>query len=431
MKLCLISLGCSKNTVDSEYLAGLLEASGVQIVDDADDADVAIVNTCGFIRPAVEESISAILDLEKLKETGKLKKIGLVGCLLNRYGEDLIKELPSVDLWAGAEEWPAVIRGLGLTVATTSKRGRLPETRPWTRYLKVGEGCDTLCSFCTIPSIRGRARSIPIPQLVSRAQDLVREGAKEICLVGQDLTVYGRDLYGQSRLKELLTALDGELPSPVWLRLLYLHPSRIDEAFIDYIAASPRVLSYLDIPIQHVDPLILAAMNRRGDEKHIRRIFSYARQVDPDFALRTTILLGFPGEREEHFAKVLDFLEEAMIDRVGAFIYYPEEGTPAAAMEGQVSEEIKEIRYSRLMELQSELSLERQRTFEGKTLTVLIDEIDREGAMAWGRSYREAPEVDGMIGIPNDENLIKPGQFLEVRITDAAEHDLFAEVTGP
>ena len=431
MKLYLLSLGCSKNTADSERLAGLLEASGVEIVGDVGHADVAIVNTCGFIQPAVEESISAILDLEKLKASGKLQKIGLVGCLLNRYGQDLIKELPSVDLWAGAEEWPEVIKALGLAAVKTPKRGTLPETKLWIRYLKVGEGCDTFCSFCTIPSIRGRARSIPIPQLVSEAQNLALEGAKEICLVGQDLTIYGRDLYGESRLKELLSALDGSLPPDVWIRPFYLHPSGIDEAFIDFIVARPRVLSYLDIPIQHVDPQILAAMNRPPDAEHIRRIFTYAREADPAFALRTTILVGFPGEREEHFSKILHFLEEAMIDRVGAFIFSPEEGTPAALMEGQVDEEIKESRYSRLMELQSDLSLERQRAFEGKKLTVLIDEIDEEGALAWGRSYREAPEVDGLIGISNEKGEIQEGQFLEVRITDAAEHDLFAETAGP
>ncbi len=429
MKLCIVSLGCSKNTVDSENLIGLLEASGVEIVSDVGDADVALVNTCGFIQPAVEESVSAILDLELLKEQGKLKKIGVVGCLVNRYGNELKKELPSVDVWARAEEWGLAVRSLGLIPAAGPARGMLPETKPWTRYLKVGEGCDTFCSYCTIPSIRGRARSIGIPELSSMALDLAEKGAREICLVGQDLTIYGRDLYGEPRLRDLLSELDRQLPGDVWIRLLYLHPSRIDEPFIDFVAGHRRILSYLDIPVQHVDPEVLRRMNRPDDEKHIRRIFSYARKADPFFALRTTLMVGFPGETESQFSKVLDFLEQAMIDRVGAFIFSPEEGTPAADLPGRVPYEIGEDRYRRLMELQSEISLERQNLFVGKKLSVLIDEIDEEDCTAWGRSFREAPDVDGLIAVSGGSAL-KEGQLLEVRVVDAAEHDLFAEIAG-
>jgi ribosomal protein S12 methylthiotransferase len=429
VKISIISLGCSKNSVDSENLIGLLEASGVEVVSDVGEADVALVNTCGFIQPAVEESVNTILDLELLKEQGRLKKIGVVGCLVNRYGDELKQELPSVDVWAKAEEWALVARSLGLVPAAEPVRGMLSETRPWSRYLKVGEGCDTFCSYCTIPSIRGRARSIDIPRLSSMASDLAEKGAKEICLVGQDLTIYGRDLYGEPRLRELLSELDRELPRDVWIRLLYLHPSRIDERFIDFVAGHERILSYLDIPVQHVDPEVLKRMNRPSDEEHIRRIFSYARKADPFFALRTTIMVGFPGETESQFSKVLDFLEQAMIDRVGAFIFSPEEGTPAAAMEGRVSSEIGEERYRRLMELQSEISLERQKLFLEKKLRVLIDEIDYEDDTAWGRSYREAPEVDGLIGISGG-SVLEEGQCVEVRITDAAEHDLFAKIAG-
>jgi ribosomal protein S12 methylthiotransferase len=429
VKLCLISLGCSKNSADSENLIGLLEASGVEVVGDVDEADVALVNTCGFIQSAVEESVNAILDLELLKEQGKLKKIGVVGCLVNRYGDELKHELPSVDVWAKAEEWGLVVRSLGLIPEANPARGMLPETKPWSRYLKVGEGCDTFCSYCTIPSIRGRARSIGIPKLSAMALDLAENGAREICLVGQDLTIYGRDLYGEPRLKELLAVLDRELPRDVWIRLLYLHPSRIDERFIDFVAGHDRILSYLDIPVQHIDPMILKRMNRPADEEHIRRIFSYARKADPYFALRTTVMVGFPGETETQFSKVLNFLEHAMIDRVGAFVFSPEEGTPAAAMEDRVSPEIGEARYRRLMELQSEISLERQKLFVKKNLRVLVDEMDEEDGTAWGRSYREAPEVDGLIAISGGTAL-EEGQFVEVRITDAAEHDLFAEIAG-
>jgi len=415
--------------VDSEKLLGVLQAFGVPVVHDIAEADIAIVNTCGFIQSAVEENVNVILDLESMKEKGLLKKIGVVGCLVNRYGDELKKELPTVDLWAKAEEWGNVAAFFGGSMTFEGKRGILQETRPWSRYLKVGEGCDTFCSYCTIPSIRGKARSIPLPELLQEAQSLVQSGAKELCLVGQDLTIYGRDLYGDDGLRTLLRALDAELPEEVWIRMLYLHPSRIDESFIDMVAENPRILSYLDIPIQHIDDEILHRMNRPDKEGHIRRIFAYARSVDPLFALRTTIITGFPGETERQFNKVLNFLEEAEIDRVGAFMYSPEEGTPAAQMEGQVDASVKNSRYDRLMTLQAEISLERQRLFLGRTLSILVDEISQDDGFAWGRSYRDAPEVDGLVGVAEGAGLTE-GAFVEVLITDAEEHDLFAEISG-
>lgn len=415
--------------MDSEKLLGVLQAFGVPVVHDIAEADIAIVNTCGFIQSAVEENVNVILDLESMKEKGLLKKIGVVGCLVNRYGDELKKELPTVDLWAKAEEWGNVAAFFGGSMTFEGKRGILQETRPWSRYLKVGEGCDTFCSYCTIPSIRGKARSIPLPELLQEAQSLVQNGAKELCLVGQDLTIYGRDLYGDDGLRMLLRALDAELPEEVWIRMLYLHPSRIDESFIDMVAENPRILSYLDIPIQHIDDEILHRMNRPDKEGHIRRIFAYARSVDPLFALRTTIITGFPGETERQFNKVLNFLEEAEIDRVGAFMYSPEEGTPAAQMEGQVDASVKNSRYDRLMTLQAEISLERQRLFLGRTLSILVDEISQDDGFAWGRSYRDAPEVDGLVGVAEGAGLTE-GAFVEVLITDAEEHDLFAEISG-
>ena len=426
MKIHLLSLGCPKNSVDSENLAGLLRSCGAEIVEDVLDAEVGIVNTCGFIQPAVEESVSAILDLELLKEKGALGKIVVVGCLVNRYGEEMKKELPAVDVWARAEEWKRVAEGLGLRGGAPA-RGMLPETSSWSRYLQVGEGCDTFCSFCTIPSIRGRARSVPLPDLLAQGRLLAEQGAREICLVGQDLTIYGKDLYGAPRILDLLGGLEKELPPEVWIRLLYLHPSRIDEAFIDCISGSRNVLPYLDIPIQHIDETVLRRMNRPDSEGHIRRVFAYAREKDPLFALRTTLITGFPGETEEQFEKVLEFLQEARIDRVGAFVYSPEEGTPAARMKDQVDPAVREERYRRLMELQSGISLERQRFFEGRRLRVLVEEADAEEGYAWGRSYRDAPEVDGLVGIEGGGSL-KPGSFVEVLVTDAAEYDLFSEI---
>jgi len=429
VKIHLISMGCAKNSVDSEKLLGVLQALGLRVVQSIEEADMAIVNTCGFIQSAVEENINVILDLESMKEKGALKKIAVVGCLVNRYGDEMKKELPSVDLWAKAEEWEKVAAYFdpSIIAAPGNARGRLQETRRWSRYLKVGEGCDTFCSYCTIPSIRGRARSVPLSALLEEALFLVRNGAKELCLVGQDLTIYGKDLYGEPRLDELLSSLDRELPSDVWIRMLYLHPSRIDERFIDMVAGNARILSYLDIPIQHIDDDVLKMMNRPDKEGHIRRIFAYARSVDPLFALRTTIITGFPGETEKQFAKVLDFLEEAEIDRVGAFIYSPEEGTPAARMGGHIEESIKNSRYNRLMTLQAEISKERQRLSLGRKLKVLVDEVVRDDDFAWCRSYRDAPEVDGLVGVSGG-SILTEGSFVEVIITDAEEHDLFAEI---
>ena len=423
MKAFLLSLGCAKNTADSEVLAGMLKTAGHTLVENAEDADVAFVNTCGFIQPAVEESIGAILDLEQLKEQGSLRRIGVLGCLYNRYGEDLKKEIPSVDIWAKAEDWSSVLRALGSDACAPS-RGMLTETRRWTRYLKVGEGCDNVCAYCTIPSIRGRSRSVPVAAVVAQAETLVREGARELCLVGQDLTAYGRDLDGKTGLLDLLGALETSIPDDIWLRLLYLHPAQMDEAFIDRLLSFKKVLRYLDIPIQHIDDEMLRRMKRPGSASHIRRLFSHARKADPFFALRTTIIVGFPGETEAAFGKTLDFLEEMSIDRVGAFVFSPEEGTPAATMDGQIPDSVREQRYARLMESQSAISLERQGLFVGRTLRVLVEEIDREGELAWGRSYRDAPEVDGLVGV-SPVGTLQEGDFVSVSVTDAEEYDLF------
>ena len=436
MNIFFISMGCAKNSVDSEHLIGLLASVGHKIVDNVEKAQVGLINTCAFIQDAVKENVDAILDLELLKEQGKLEKIIVSGCIVNRYETELRQELPSVDLWAGAEDWDKIIaflgdgtQGAGSAVnlqddSSCSPRGLLSENKPWSRYLKVGEGCDTFCSYCTIPMIRGRLRSVPIPKLAAEARKLCAAGAREICLVGQDLTAYGKDLYGAPAIEALLRALDEILPEGTWIRLLYLHPDRITHEFLDFLMRAKKILPYLDIPIQHIDDAILTAMNRSPVAAHIKNIFQYARAKNPLFTLRTTIMVGFPGETEEQFQRVLDFLEDAEIDRVGAFMYSPEEGTKAALLPDQISDEIKEERYRRLMEVQAEILRERNALFIGKTLDVLIDEIDGEDDSAWGRSYRDAPEVDGMVCVFGGGKLV-PGSYVKAVIIDAAEHDLF------
>jgi ribosomal protein S12 methylthiotransferase len=427
MKVYCLSLGCAKNRVDSECLAGELERAGHVLVDDIGFADVGIVNTCGFIQPATEESIAAILDLEQLKNEGRLKKIGVVGCLVNRYSDDLIKEMPSVDFWARSEDWASVIRSMGGLPEKNRCRGRLPSSSKITRYLKISEGCGNKCTYCAIPGIRGGLRSLSIDTLVCEADQLVKEGASELCVVGQDLTVYGADIYGRESLTVLLDELERALPKNIWLRLLYLHPSRITTALLERVASGIQILPYLDIPIQHADPEILSAMNRKISPEELTSIFNTARSINDDFALRTTCMVGFPGEKKRHFDNLLAFVSATRFDRIGAFAFYPEEGTEAEKMEGRVSDSVKQKRLKKLMVLQEEISAERQEMFVGRVMDVLVERVDREASFAEGRSFREAPEVDGLVEIRNISDKIKEGDIVKVSMTEAMPHDMVGE----
>lgn len=426
----MLSLGCAKNQVDSERLANALVAWGYELVETVEEAGVAIVNTCGFIRPAAEESIRAILQMEELKANGRLEKIGVVGCLLNRYGETLRKELPSVDFWAEAEDWGTLGERLGQT-EPYCREGRmaLPGTLPWTRYLKIAEGCDNRCSYCTIPSIRGGVRSLPPDFLAKEAGELARQGAREICLVAQDLTAWGVDLFGKRSLHLLLRELESAVPEGTWLRLLYLHPSGIDDALLEQVLSSSRILRYLDVPIQHADAGVLRSMNREIPPGRLREIFGKIRGADPDFALRTTVMVGHPGEDEAAFGNLLDFIASVQFDRLGAFEFSPEEGTLSASLRNKVPRKVKKRRMDRLMRLQEEISLERQGRFEGRSLEVLVESVEPGEDLALGRSYREAPEVDGLVEIRGG-GALQPGCFVTVTVKEALEHDLVAEVQG-
>lgn len=427
MKIYCLTLGCAKNRVDSECLAGALAAAGHELVPSAEDAECALVNTCGFIRPAVEESIAAILDLEELKKDKKLQKIGVVGCLVNRYGEDLPSEVPLVDFWARTEDWKFVLEQLKTPGDDARRRGTLPLSSKYSRYLKISEGCGNCCTYCAIPGIRGPLRSLPVEVIVKEAAQLAEEGARELCVVGQDLTVYGTDTDGRPRLIELLDALESSLPHDLWIRLLYLHPSRVDRALLERVAAGRQVLPYLDIPVQHGDPEILAAMNRGIAPETLRGIFRTAREINPDFALRTTCMVGFPGEKKRHFDNLKNFVSEVRFDRMGAFTFFPEEGTVAAALEEQVPERTKNRRLGELMRLQEEISFERQRCFIGRELKVLVEKIEREEGYAEGRSFREAPEVDGVIEIRNVREDLKEGDIITLRVAEAMPHDMTGE----
>ena len=429
MKIYFVSMGCEKNTADSEHLTAQLESLGHEITDIPDGADVAIINTCGFIQDAVKENIDAILDLEGLKQEGVIKKIIVAGCLVNRYEKELREELSqTVDLFVRSEEWEKVIAFLGgVYNANCQAVSHAIDSKFWTRYLKISEGCNTLCSYCAIPMIRGRLRSVPVSQLVSEAHMLCAAGAKELCLVGQDLTVYGQDI--GSSLRELISALNSELPAGIWLRLLYLHPNRVDESLIDFLLTQSHVMHYLDIPIQHADSEILSRMNRPCPEGHMRRIFTYIRQQDPLFALRTTIMTGFPGENESAFTHVMDFVSDVEFDRLGVFVYSPEDGTPAAKLKGRVPRKAAESRCTRLTNLQAEIAHERSSLFIGREVDVLVEDIDAEAKEAWGRSYRDAPEIDGLVCVSSEgAGTLKTGDIIRAKIHDCNENDLFGEI---
>lgn len=426
--LHIVSLGCPKNAADSERLGGVMEAAGFRLMRRAEDAEVVIVNTCGFLQAAVEEGIQVIVELERLKKRGVIKKIAVVGCMLNRYGDDLKAEFPTVDYWARSEEWGALLREMGRDEPKTGGclRSDLSGT-PWTRWLKISEGCNSRCSYCAIPGIRGRLRSRPVAEIVSEAHALVAAGAKELCLVGQELSSYGEDLFGRPSLPLLLDELEKELPRGLWLRLFYLHPSLVDEKFLERVCASKLILPWLDIPIQHVDDKVLAAMRRPPVEKHIRALFRAGRAMNPDFAFRTTLMVGFPGETRAQFEKLLDFVEETGFDRLGAFTYSREDGTPAASFPNQIPEDEKTARYNELMELQQEISLVRQARFVGRTLDVLIDAPGEEPGVMAGRCYRDAPEIDGTV-IVSGARGVKPGSLVRVKITGSSEYDLSGEM---
>ena len=396
------------------------------MVGDAKSADIAILNTCGFIRTAVEENIAAILDLLELKNAGRLKLVGVVGCLVARYGDELKRGMPEVDFWAGCGDIGSILESAGVRgarVPDSLPRKRLPGDVPHVRYLKISDGCDNACSYCAIPSIKGPMRSRPVEDIVREAAVLAGDGAAEICLVAQDLTAYGRDTGLRGGLVSLLDALEASLPGDIWLRLLYLQPSGVDKALLERVAGGRQVLPYLDIPIQHSAPGILKLMNRRGDPRNLAGIFTTARSIRPDFALRTTCMVGFPGETRSDFSSLMRFLEEICFDRVGAFAFSPEEGTAALNMPRHVSERTKKSRLFRLMSLQEDVSLARQTLFVGRELDVIVDSVGEDGS-AEGRSFREAYDVDGVVCVSGVPGGVSPGGKIRAVMTGASEHDM-------
>lgn len=417
MKLYLESLGCDKNRVDSEkLLSELLEKyEGSEVTLDPSEADIVIVNTCSFIGPAKEESINTILDLAEYKKSGRLKKLIVAGCLVERYKDEIRKELPEIDEIASVKDY---VRRLD------SQMKRVESGERYTRYLKIAEGCDKYCSYCIIPRLRGHFRSIPMDMVLEEARELVEDGAKELILVAQETTLYGTDLYGKKSLHLLLHALS-EIEGLVWIRVLYCYPEEIELPLIEELRDNPKVCHYLDLPIQHSSDRILKAMNRKTRREELKEKIALLRREIPDICLRTTLITGFPGETEEDFQDVLSFITEERFDRLGVFPYSQEEGTPAASMENQIPESVKNKRLSRIMELQQEIAFQKAEEQRGRILKALITGYDEEEGRVILRSYMDSPEIDSFIFVKGPERV--SGEFVQVKVVDTEGYDLIGE----
>ncbi|MHB1418776.1 MAG: 30S ribosomal protein S12 methylthiotransferase RimO [Bacillota bacterium] len=438
-KVAIVSLGCAKNLVDTENMVGVLNEAGFQLTENPEDAGVILVNTCGFITAAKEESIDVILEMAQIKQLNPRAKLVVTGCLVQRYLGDLAETIPEIDGFLGTgktEHITAVIervlngeRVLDASGPIKPAEGNLPRvslTPSATAYIKIAEGCDNRCTYCAIPSIRGPYNSRPMESIVEEAKMLVHRGVKEVVLIAQDTTVYGWDLYGEYRLSALLRQMV-QVSGLEWIRLLYCHPYRIDDDLIQVIAGEPKICKYMDIPLQHAHQRVLRSMGRRGGPNQIAKLISKIRETIPDITLRTTMMVGFPGETETEFGCLLDFLQEARFDWAGVFSYSREEDTPAAAMTAQVDEEVKEERYHQLMMLQREITRERNNTWIGRVVKVLVEgKTQGDPDIYYGRTERCAPEVDGLVHF--SASAAQTGEFVQVLITAVDDYDLIGEM---
>ncbi|RHV50377.1 30S ribosomal protein S12 methylthiotransferase RimO [Lachnospiraceae bacterium OM04-12BH] len=439
MNILFVSLGCDKNLVDSEVMLGMLKERGYTFTDDQTQADAAVVNTCCFINDAKEESIQTILELAELKKTGQLKALVVAGCLAQRYQAEIQKEIEEVDAIIGTtalervvETLDEVLAGKGenhleaLDKAPLGGKERVLTTGGYFSYLKIAEGCNKHCTYCIIPKVRGEYRSVPMELLLDEARQLAGKGIKELILVAQETTLYGMDLYGEKKLPELLDRLC-EIEGLIWIRIMYCYPEEITQELIDVMKRQPKICHYLDIPIQSGSDRILKLMGRRTDTAQIEALVDHLREEIPDICIRTTFITGFPTETEEDFTETMEFINRMEFDRLGAFTYSPEEGTPASGMDGQVEEEIKIRRQQEMMELQQEIAFEAAENMKGRELTVMI-----EGKLAGedvyvARTYKDAPSVDGYLFVDTDWSLMS-GDFVRVRVTGANEYDLIGEI---
>ncbi len=438
VKVGMVSLGCAKNQVDGEMLMAALKKGGFETVDDAALADIAIVNTCGFIESAKKESIDEILELAQLKKEGRIKKLVVTGCLSERYQAEIHKELPEVDAVIGIGAngqiadllWQMLKDGF---VEVFPEKDKMPlcgerelSTPSWSAYVKIAEGCDNRCSYCAIPLIRGPMRSRTMEDIEAEAKALVENGAKELVLIAQDTSRYGIDLYGQFSLAALLQRLC-KIEKLKWLRVLYCYPDAITNELLDVMAGEDKVVKYIDLPLQHASGKLLKAMNRRGDRQSLTALIEKIRERIPGVILRTTLITGFPGETEEDFTELMEFVKEVKFDRLGCFAYSQEEDTPAASLPDQIDEELKNHRAEIVMDAQTRIMEEKGQAYLGKVLEVLVEGFDRYAECWFGRSAMDAPDVDGKVFF-TAEKKPRPGSFVQVEIEDCVDCDLYGSL---
>lgn len=439
MKIMFVSLGCDKNLVDSEMMLGQLLEKGYEFTDDEEQAEAVVVNTCCFINDAKEESINTLLEMAELRKNGQLKALIAAGCLAQRYKEEIQEEIPEVDAIIGTMAIDAIVEALAETLSGEAKnhyrdladapvygKKRVVTTGGHYAYLKIAEGCDKHCTYCIIPKVRGRYRSVPMESLLKEARELADSGVRELILVAQETTVYGKDLYGKKSLAELLRKL-AEIPGIYWIRILYCYPEEIDDELIAVIKEEDKICKYLDIPIQHAANSVLKRMGRRTTKEDLVEIIGKLRQEIPEICLRTTLISGFPGETREDHEEMYNFVNEMEFDRLGVFTYSQEEDTAAAIMDDQIGEEVKAERQAELMELQQEIAFEKAEDMVGRVLTVMVEgKVADEDAYV-ARTYRDAPGVDGYLFINTTANLMT-GDFVKVQVTDSNEYDLIGEI---
>lgn len=437
-KIFISTLGCAKNLVDSEMMLGTLVKNDYLQTGSIMDADIAIVNTCGFIEAAKEESINEILELAQYKERGNLKHLIVTGCLAQRYSDELLSEIPEIDIVLGTtsfdmilekiEELKGGIRSSLITdidkhIAEEIPRSLLTDT--FSAYIKIAEGCDNHCTYCIIPKLRGKYRSRRQEDILKEARQLAKNGVKELIVIAQDTTKYGLDIYGKKAISDLMRELN-EIEGLKWIRILYSYPEDVDAEFVKAVKECQKVLPYFDMPVQHANDAILKLMNRKTSKQQIKENIDRIRKEIPEASIRTSIIVGFPTETQEQFDELCEFVKEVKFDRLGVFAYSREEDTPAAILEGQIDEDIKQERKNRLMEIQQGISYEKNKTFVGSNLEVMIDEKVEDGLYE-GRSYRDMMEIDGLVFVKTQEDL-KKGQFVNVKITEALEYDLTGEL---
>ena len=439
MNILFISLGCDKNLVDSEVMLGLLDKKGYKIVDEESEADVIVINTCCFINDAKEESVQTILEMAEYKKEGRLKALIVTGCLAQRYQQEILDEIPEVDAVLGTTSYDKITEAVEEALAGNGHvevtdinalplvdEKRLVTTGGHFAYLKIAEGCDKHCTYCIIPKLRGNYRSVPMERLIKEAEDLAEQGVKELILVAQETTVYGQDIYGEKSLHKLLKELC-KISGIRWIRILYCYPEEIDDNLIQAIKEEPKICHYLDLPIQHASDEILKLMGRRTSKKQLVEIIGKLRSEIPDIALRTTLITGFPGESEANHEELMGFVDEMEFDRLGVFTYSPEEDTPAADMPEQIEESVKEDRQAELMELQQDIAFDKAEDMVGSEVLMMVEGKVADENVYVGRTYKDAPNVDGLIFVHTDAELIT-GDFAKVKVTGALEYDLIGEL---